>query len=126
MAISYSLSSAFSDVSFTYCWIQQSFLILSIRSVSLYILQLLSLLLFNFWTSVQQNYPCNAIMQMCRMLSMYDVGEEDSDAFIDESQNSLVRQSYPLHMQLPVVEIMKVLASFSCSQIILMYFCLLC
>ncbi|KAG6391135.1 hypothetical protein SASPL_148886 [Salvia splendens] len=44
---------------------------------------------------------------MCRMLSMYDVGEEDSDAFVDESQNSSGRQSYPIHMQLPVVEIMK-------------------
>ena len=41
---------------------------------------------------------------------MYDVGEEDSDAFVDESQNSSGRQSYPIHMQLPVVEIMKVLA----------------
>ncbi|XP_047969784.1 nuclear pore complex protein NUP205 isoform X2 [Salvia hispanica] len=41
------------------------------------------------------------------MLSMYDVGEEDSDAFVDESQNSSGRQSYPIHMQLPVVEIMK-------------------
>ncbi|KAG6389301.1 hypothetical protein SASPL_150768 [Salvia splendens] len=44
------------------------------------------------------------------MLSMYDVGEEDSDAIVDESQNSSGRQSYPIHMQLPVVEIMKVLA----------------
>ncbi|XP_042036808.1 nuclear pore complex protein NUP205-like isoform X1 [Salvia splendens] len=41
------------------------------------------------------------------MLSMYDVGEEDSDAIVDESQNSSGRQSYPIHMQLPVVEIMK-------------------
>lgn len=54
---------------------------------------------------------------------MYDVGEEDSDAFIDESQNSLVRQSYPTHMQLPVIEIMKVLACYSRSLSILMYFC---
>lgn len=54
---------------------------------------------------------------------MYDVGEEDSDACIDQSQNLLVRQSYPIHMQLPVVEIMKVLASYSLSQIILIQFC---
>lgn len=44
---------------------------------------------------------------------MYDVGEEDCDAFIDQSQNSLPRQSYPIHMQLPVVEVMKVLISYS-------------
>lgn len=41
------------------------------------------------------------------MLSMYDVGEEDCDASIYQSQNSLSRQSYPIHMQLPVVEVMK-------------------
>lgn len=43
---------------------------------------------------------------------MYDVGEEDIDAFVDQSQNSLSRQSYPIHMQLPVVEVMKVLTSY--------------
>lgn len=46
---------------------------------------------------------------------MYDVGEEDSDACTDQSQNLLVRQSSPIHMQLPIVEIMKVLASYSLS-----------
>lgn len=42
---------------------------------------------------------------------MYDVGEEDSDAFIDQSPSSMSRQSYPIYMQLPVVEVMKVLTA---------------
>lgn len=54
---------------------------------------------------------------------MYDVGEEDSDACTDQSQNLLVRQSSPIHMQLPIVEIMKVLASYSLSLILTYLYC---
>lgn len=42
---------------------------------------------------------------------MYDVGEEDSDAADDQSQISSIGQSSPIPMQLPVVEVMKVLPS---------------
>ncbi|CAA0815850.1 Nuclear pore complex protein NUP205 [Striga hermonthica] len=41
------------------------------------------------------------------MLSMYDLGEDDSDASADQSQTSIMIQSSPVNMQLPVVEIMK-------------------
>ncbi|KAL3825107.1 hypothetical protein ACJIZ3_021136 [Penstemon smallii] len=41
------------------------------------------------------------------MLSMYDVGEEDSDTVADQSQLSIVGQSSPIHTQLPAVEVMK-------------------
>ncbi|KAL8483667.1 hypothetical protein ACS0TY_026375 [Phlomoides rotata] len=41
------------------------------------------------------------------MLSMYGVGEEDSDAATDQSQISFMGHSSPTHMQLPVVEVMK-------------------
>ncbi|KAK4487351.1 hypothetical protein RD792_006029 [Penstemon davidsonii] len=41
------------------------------------------------------------------MLSMYDVGEEDSDTVADQSQLSMVGQSSPIHTQLPAVEVMK-------------------
>lgn len=66
-----------------------------------------------FWTNfVILMSICNHFM--CRMLSMYDVGEEDSDAATDQSQISLMGQSSPIHMQLPVVEVMKVLTSYFC------------
>lgn len=54
---------------------------------------------------------------------MYDVGEEDIDAFVDQSQNSLSRLSYPIHMQLPVVEVMKVLTSYLLSFLLLLLLC---
>lgn len=43
---------------------------------------------------------------------MYDIGEEDSDAVTDQSQISILGQSSSVHhMQLPVIEVMKVLTS---------------
>ncbi|KAL0339075.1 UNVERIFIED_CONTAM: Nuclear pore complex protein [Sesamum angustifolium] len=41
------------------------------------------------------------------MLSMYDVGDEDSDAVTDQSHISVMGHSSPIHMQLPVVEVLK-------------------
>ncbi|XP_011093564.1 nuclear pore complex protein NUP205 isoform X1 [Sesamum indicum] len=41
------------------------------------------------------------------MLSMYDVGDEDSDAVTDQSHISAMGHSSPIHMQLPVVEVLK-------------------
>ncbi|KAK6156483.1 hypothetical protein DH2020_010731 [Rehmannia glutinosa] len=41
------------------------------------------------------------------MLSMYEIGEDDSDAVTDQSQISMMGQSSPIHTQLPVVEVMK-------------------
>ncbi|KAL3643098.1 hypothetical protein CASFOL_013913 [Castilleja foliolosa] len=41
------------------------------------------------------------------MLSMYDLGEDDSDAVTDQSQISMIGQSSPIHTQLPIVEVMK-------------------
>ncbi|GFP89371.1 nuclear pore complex protein nup205 [Phtheirospermum japonicum] len=46
------------------------------------------------------------------MLSMYDLGENDSDAVTDQSKISMMGQSPPIHMKLPVVEIMKDLFRF--------------
>lgn len=39
---------------------------------------------------------------------MYDIKDEDIDS-VNTSQHSLVGQSAPLEMQLPVLELMKVL-----------------
>ena len=44
---------------------------------------------------------------MCRMLSLYDISEEDIDGVIDQSQLSTVAQS-SLQMQLPILELLKV------------------
>ena len=39
---------------------------------------------------------------------MYDVEDEDVDSVVDQSQLSAVAQSASLHMQLPVIELLKV------------------
>lgn len=44
---------------------------------------------------------------MCRMLSMYDVTDEDIDSVADLSQPSTAGQA-PLEMQLPILELLKV------------------
>lgn len=49
---------------------------------------------------------CNIV---CRMLSMYSIRDEDIDSVVDQSQLSETGQSAPLQMQLPVIELLKVL-----------------
>lgn len=45
---------------------------------------------------------------ICRILSMYDIKDEDVDN-ANASQQLVMGQSVPLEMQLPVLELMKVL-----------------
>lgn len=40
---------------------------------------------------------------------MYSIRDEDIDSVVDQSQLSETGQSAPLQMQLPVIELMKVL-----------------
>lgn len=44
---------------------------------------------------------------MCRILSMYDVKDEDIDSVVDPSQPSTMAQA-PLEMQIPILELLKV------------------
>ena len=48
-------------------------------------------------------YLCN----ICRILSMYDIKDEDIDVVVSQSQLSTT-QSTPLQLQLPVIELLKV------------------
>lgn len=49
----------------------------------------------------------------CRILSKYDISEEDVDSIIDGTQLSTETQPSSLQMQLPVLELLKV-GSFFC------------
>lgn len=48
----------------------------------------------------------------CRILSMYDIKDEDIDNVADLSQFSTPTQQSPLQMQLPVLELLKVCVLF--------------
>lgn len=48
----------------------------------------------------------------CRILSMYDIKDEDIDNVADLSQISTPTQQSPLQMQLPVLELLKVCVLF--------------
>lgn len=45
---------------------------------------------------------------LCRILSLYDVVDEDVDNIIDQSQPSAVAESASFQMQLPIIELLKV------------------
>lgn len=49
----------------------------------------------------------------CRILSMYDVGDEDIDSVIDRAQLSAGSQTSSRQMELPVLELLKV-GAYSC------------
>lgn len=50
----------------------------------------------------------------CRILSMYDIKDEDIDIVTDLSQFSTPTQQSPLQMQLPVLELLKVCVLLFC------------
>lgn len=50
----------------------------------------------------------------CRILSMYDIKDEDIDIVTDLSQFSTPTQQSPLQMQLPVLELLKVCLLLFC------------
>lgn len=50
----------------------------------------------------------------CRILSMYDIKDEDIDIVADLSQFSTPTQQSPLQMQLPVLELLKVCVLLFC------------
>lgn len=50
----------------------------------------------------------------CRILSMYDIKDEDIDIVADLSQFSTPTQQSPLQMQLPVLELLKVRVLLFC------------
>ena len=48
----------------------------------------------------------------CRILSMYDIDDEDVDNIVDQSQLAPVAQTPSLQRQLPVTELLKVCVCF--------------
>jgi hypothetical protein len=45
---------------------------------------------------------------MCRILTMYDIKEEDYEGVVDQSRLSTTKESSSLQTQLPVLELLKV------------------
>jgi nuclear pore complex protein Nup205 len=45
---------------------------------------------------------------MCRILTMYDVKEEDYEGVVDQSRLSTTKETSSLQTQLPVLELLKV------------------
>lgn len=65
-------------------------------------------LLPNLLSLSVQNMKLTANIVICRILSMYDIKDEDVDN-VNASQQLVMGQSVPLELQLPVLELMKVL-----------------
>lgn len=85
-------------------WVEFVFLVLFLTILYISVRNFVS----SFFSFIHGSLKLIANNIMCRMLSMYDIKDEDIDS-VNTSQHSLVGQSAPLEMQLPVLELMKVL-----------------